>query len=96
MALRILADSKHVIGPNIDTTNPDAAKWWWEAIRDRYIKPDGFDYLWLDETEPDIDPGKGRVLRWIRPRAITTSIPSSTLLLYTRAPGATLETAAGS
>lgn len=45
-----------VIGPNIDTTNPDAAKWWWEKIRDRYIKPYGFDYLWLDETEPDIDP----------------------------------------
>jgi alpha-D-xyloside xylohydrolase len=46
------------IGPNIDTTNPDAAKWWWEAIRDRYIKPYHFDYLWLDETEPDIDPAK--------------------------------------
>ena len=45
-----------VIGPNIDTTNPEAAKWWWEKIRDRYIKPYGFDYLWLDETEPDIDP----------------------------------------
>jgi alpha-D-xyloside xylohydrolase len=44
------------IGPNIDTTNPDAAQWWWEKIRDRYIKPYGFDYLWLDETEPDVDP----------------------------------------
>jgi alpha-D-xyloside xylohydrolase len=49
---------KDVIGPNIDTTNPEAAKWFWEAIRDRYIKPYGFDYLWLDETEPDIDPAK--------------------------------------
>ena len=47
---------KDVIGPNLDTTNPDAAKWWWEKIRDRYVKPYGFDYLWLDETEPDIDP----------------------------------------
>lgn len=47
---------KHVIGPNIDTTNPEAARWWWDKIRDRYIKPDGFDYIWLDETEPDIDP----------------------------------------
>ncbi|MFP5226942.1 MAG: TIM-barrel domain-containing protein [Acidobacteriota bacterium] len=46
------------IGPNIDTTNPDAAKWWWEQIRDRYVKPYGFDYIWLDETEPDIDPAK--------------------------------------
>jgi alpha-glucosidase/alpha-D-xyloside xylohydrolase len=47
---------KDVIGPNIDTTNPAAAKWWWEAIRDRYEKPYGFDYIWLDETEPDVDP----------------------------------------
>jgi alpha-D-xyloside xylohydrolase len=49
---------KDVIGPNIDTTNPAAAKWFWDEIRDRYIKPDHFDYLWLDETEPDIDPAK--------------------------------------
>jgi alpha-glucosidase/alpha-D-xyloside xylohydrolase len=49
---------KDVIGPNIDTTNPEAAKWFWEKIRDRYVKPYGFDYLWLDETEPDIDPAK--------------------------------------
>ena len=47
---------KSVIGPNIDTTNPAAARWFWDKIRDRYIKPYGFDYLWLDETEPDIDP----------------------------------------
>jgi len=46
------------IGPNLDTTNSDASKWWWESIRDRYLKPYGFDYLWLDETEPDIDPAK--------------------------------------
>lgn len=44
------------IGPNLDTTNPEAANWFWEKIRDRYITPYGFDYLWLDETEPDIDP----------------------------------------
>jgi alpha-D-xyloside xylohydrolase len=49
---------KDVIGPNIDTTNPEAAKWFWEKIRDRYVKPYGFDYIWLDETEPDIDPAK--------------------------------------
>ena len=49
---------KDTIGPNIDTTNPEAAKWFWEQIRDRYIKPYGFDYVWLDETEPDIDPAK--------------------------------------
>ena len=48
--------TKEAIGPNLDTTNPEAAKWFWEKIRDRYVKPYGFDYLWLDETEPDIDP----------------------------------------
>ncbi len=48
--------TKETIGPNLDTTNPEAAKWWWEKIRDRYVRPYGFDYLWLDETEPDIDP----------------------------------------
>ena len=46
------------VGPNIDTTNPDAAKWFWESIRDRYVRPFGFDYIWLDETEPDVDPDK--------------------------------------
>ena len=49
---------QNTIGPNIDTTNPAAAKWFWEKIRDRYVKPYGFDYIWLDETEPDIDPAK--------------------------------------
>lgn len=44
------------VGPNIDTTNPEAARWWWEKIRDRYVKPYGFDAIWLDETEPDVDP----------------------------------------
>jgi alpha-D-xyloside xylohydrolase len=47
---------KDVIGPNLDTTNPEAAKWFWEKIRDRFVKPYGFDYIWLDETEPDVDP----------------------------------------
>jgi alpha-D-xyloside xylohydrolase len=53
-----MGDFKDAIGPNIDTTNPEAAKWFWEEIRDRYVKRYGFDYLWLDETEPDIDPAK--------------------------------------
>jgi alpha-D-xyloside xylohydrolase len=48
--------TKDVIGPNLDTTNAEAGQWFWEKIRDRYIKPYGFDFLWLDETEPDIDP----------------------------------------
>lgn len=44
------------IGPNLDSTNLEAANWFWEKIRDRYIIPYGFDYVWLDETEPDVDP----------------------------------------
>jgi len=51
-----LGQFAETIGPNIDTTNPDASKWWWEQIRDRYVKPYGFNFIWLDETEPDIDP----------------------------------------
>ena len=53
-----VGDEPTTIGPNLDTTNPEAAEWWWDEIRDRYVKPYGFDYLWLDETEPDIDPAK--------------------------------------
>ena len=72
---------KDVIGPNIDTTNPAAARWWWDAIRDRYIKPDGFSYIWLDETEPDIDPindvfyvGPGREYYNVYPLFHTASV----------------------
>jgi alpha-D-xyloside xylohydrolase len=53
-----MGDNPTTIGPNLDTTNPEAAEWWWDEIRDRYIKPYEFDYVWLDETEPDIDPAK--------------------------------------
>ena len=42
-------------GSDIDTTNPDAAKWWWELVRDNIAAKD-FDYFWADETEPDLPP----------------------------------------
>ena len=42
-------------GSDIDTTNPDAARWYWETIRDNILSQ-GFDSLWSDETEPDLPP----------------------------------------
>jgi alpha-D-xyloside xylohydrolase len=42
-------------GSDIDTTNPEAAKWYWDTIRDNIIDK-GFDSLWADETEPDLPP----------------------------------------
>jgi alpha-D-xyloside xylohydrolase len=42
-------------GALLDSTNPDARAWFWEKIRDN-IASNGFDYFWLDETEPDLVP----------------------------------------
>ena len=42
-------------GSDIDTTNPEAARWYWETIRDNILSK-GFDALWTDETEPDLPP----------------------------------------
>ena len=42
-------------GSDIDTTNPDAAKWFWNVIHDNILSL-GFDSLWADETEPDLSP----------------------------------------
>ena len=42
-------------GSDIDTTNPEAALWYWETIRDNILSK-GFDSLWSDETEPDLPP----------------------------------------
>nr|WP_229668681.1 glycoside hydrolase family 31 protein [Edaphobacter acidisoli] len=42
-------------GSDIDTTNPDAAKWYWDTIRDNILSK-GFDSIWADETEPDLPP----------------------------------------
>jgi alpha-D-xyloside xylohydrolase len=42
-------------GSDIDTTNPDAAKWYWSIVRENYVAK-GFDAFWADETEPDLPP----------------------------------------
>lgn len=42
-------------GSDIDTTNPEAAKWYWSIIRKNYVAK-GFDAFWADETEPDLPP----------------------------------------
>ncbi len=42
-------------GSDIDTTNPEAAAWYWATIRDNILSK-GFDSLWADETEPDLPP----------------------------------------
>ena len=42
-------------GSDIDTTNAEAAKWYWSTIRDNILSS-GFDSLWADETEPDLPP----------------------------------------
>jgi alpha-D-xyloside xylohydrolase len=42
-------------GSDIDSTNPDAAAWYWSVVRDN-IASKGFDSFWADETEPDLPP----------------------------------------
>jgi alpha-D-xyloside xylohydrolase len=43
-------------GSDIDTTNPAAAKWYWNIVKENYVAK-GFDAFWADETEPDLSPG---------------------------------------
>jgi alpha-D-xyloside xylohydrolase len=42
-------------GSDIDTTNPEAAKWYWNVVKENYVSK-GFDAFWADETEPDLPP----------------------------------------
>jgi alpha-D-xyloside xylohydrolase len=42
-------------GSDIDTTNPEAAQWFWKTLHDNIVSK-GFDSLWADETEPDLPP----------------------------------------
>ena len=42
-------------GSDIDTTNPEAARWYWNVVKENYVAK-GFDAFWADETEPDLPP----------------------------------------
>ena len=42
-------------GALLDSTNPEARGWFWGRIRDN-LASQGFDWFWLDETEPDLVP----------------------------------------
>jgi alpha-D-xyloside xylohydrolase len=42
-------------GALLDSTNVDARQWFWGTVRDNILSQ-GFDWLWLDETEPDLIP----------------------------------------
>jgi alpha-D-xyloside xylohydrolase len=42
-------------GSDLDTTNPQAARWYWSVIRENFIDK-GFNSIWADETEPDLPP----------------------------------------
>ena len=42
-------------GSDIDTTNPEAARWYWNTIKENLVSK-GFDSFWADETEPDLPP----------------------------------------
>lgn len=50
-----LAERADRAGALIDSTNPQAREWFWDRIRDN-IAAQGFDWFWLDETEPDLVP----------------------------------------
>ena len=60
-------------GSDIDTTNPEAARWYWDIIRDNIISK-GFDSLWADETEPDLPPNGSLLSRRAGHAVLTTSI----------------------
>ena len=67
-------------GALIDSTNPEARAWFWDRIRDN-IFSQGFDYAWLDETEPDLVPeghffsiGSGDRYRNVYPLLHTSSV----------------------
>ena len=42
-------------GSDIDTTNPEAARWYWDTVKANFVEK-GFDAFWADETEPDLPP----------------------------------------
>jgi alpha-D-xyloside xylohydrolase len=42
-------------GSDIDFTDPAAAEWYWNVVKDNILSK-GINFLWADETEPDLPP----------------------------------------
>ena len=68
-------------GSDIDTTNPDAAKWYWNTIHDNIVSK-GFDSLWADETEPDLPPNGAYFTSAPAPSTSTSTRCSTPAALY--------------
>ena len=67
-------------GGLLDTTKPEVRAWYWDRIRDNIVSQ-GFDWIWLDETEPDLVPdghyfsiGSGDRYHNVYPLLHTTSV----------------------
>src|ERR1019366_1594598 len=79
-------------GSDIDTTNPEAAQWYWNTIRDNIISK-GFDSLWPMKPSPICLP-KAPTIILVPARSSSTSIRSSTPRRSTTASARTSRTGA--
>ena len=55
IVLAVLIAAVTVLGSRLAHSPPPALDWFFSHVRDN-ILVHGFDYLWLDETEPDLVP----------------------------------------
>jgi alpha-D-xyloside xylohydrolase len=63
-------------GADIDTTNPDAVKWYWDIIRENYVDK-GFDAFWADVDGTRSSPRMAVTSTSDLGRSSSTSIRSS-------------------
>ena len=78
---------KDRVGSDIDTSNPDAARWYWETIRDNSLPKDSTQSGWTRQS-PTCLPTTV-TFSSVRAGAFTIFIRSSTLHRFTTASGAT-------